>query len=118
MCTSDAGYRLTFFDVGQVVSLEKAMEGQNTISLDNFLFDEGTDLILHTFLSLFVCFEGSEFEDKLGEGSQWLPSSDFGDDESIELRFAGIPTNDNEFLDGKVNTCSLHLMMWRFLKAK
>ena len=94
------------------------MEGQNTIGLDNFLFDEGTDLILHPFLGLFVCFEGPEFVDKLGKGSQLLPSSDFGNDKGIELRFARIPTNDDEFLDGEVNTCSLHLMIWRFLKAK
>ena len=118
MYTSDASYRLAFFDVGQVVSLEEAMEGQNAISLDDFLFNEGADPILHPFLGLFVCFEGSEFDDELGEGSKWLPSSDFGDDQGIELCFAGIPADDDEFLGGEVSTCSLHLMMWRFLKAK
>ena len=118
MYTSDASYRLAFFDVGQVVSLEEAMEGQNAISLDDFLFNEGADPILHPFLGLFVCFEGSEFDDELREGSKWLPSSDFGDDEGIELCFARVPGNYDEFLDGEVSTCSLDLMMWRFLKAK
>lgn len=76
------------------------------------------NLALYFLLDFVYGLEWAELLDEVLQGSEFLIGSQFGYDYGGVLGFAGVPTDDDEFLSGGRDTCSLHLMIWMCLKEK